>query len=127
MADFYDELAPLYHLLFEDWDASVRRQGQQLAAIARHEWPSHESVLDVSCGIGTQAIALALQGYRVRGSDISSQAIARARVEAAARGQSIEFSLCDMRHAHACHGSGYDLVISCDNSVPHLLGDHEIA
>jgi len=23
---FYDQLAPLYHLLFEDWDASIRRQ-----------------------------------------------------------------------------------------------------
>ncbi len=91
MPDFYDELAPLYHLIFEDWDASIRRQGRRLSAIMRAEWPSHESVLDVSCGIGTQAIALAMHGYRVRGSDLSAQAIARAKVEAAARGQTIEF------------------------------------
>lgn len=31
-----------------------------------------------------------------------------------------------MRNAHACHGGGFDLVISCDNSVPHLLDDAEI-
>ncbi len=123
MANLYDEFAPLYHLFFEDWDASVRRQGQQLSSILRSEWPYHESVLDVSCGIGTQAIALAMQGYRVRGSDIANQAIERAKVEAVARGQSIDFSTCDMRTAHAHHGTGYDLVISCDNSVPHLLSD----
>lgn len=127
MSDFYDELAPLYHLLFEDWDASIRRQGQQLSAILRDEWPSYASVLDVSCGIGTQAIALAMQGYRVRGSDISRQAVERAKAEAVGRGQSVEFSACDMRNAHAHHGTGYDLVISCDNSVPHLLSDQEIA
>jgi SAM-dependent methyltransferase len=127
MVDFYDELAPLYHLFFEDWEASIRWQGQRLSAILRREWPIHESVLDVSCGIGTQAIALAMQGYRVRGSDLSKQAVERAKAEAIARGQSIEFSICDMRRAHAHHGTGYDLVISCDNSVPHLLSDREIA
>lgn len=127
MADFYNELASLYHLFFEDWDASMRRQGQQLSAILRREWPDHESVLDVSCGIGTQAIALAARGYRVRASDISKQAVERAKAEAVARGQSIEFSICDMRNAYAHHGTGYDLAISCDNSVPHLLSDREIA
>ena len=26
---FYDELAPLYHLVYEDWEATVARQGQR--------------------------------------------------------------------------------------------------
>ncbi len=127
MHDFYDELTPHYHLLFEDWDASIRRQGQLLSTILRREWPNHVSVVDVSCGIGTQAIALAQQGYQVRGSDISGQAIRRAQAEAVARGQSIDFSVCDMRAAHAHHGTGCDLVICCDNSVPHLLSDAQIS
>jgi hypothetical protein len=33
MPDLYDELAPLYHLIHQDWDASVRRQGEQLSAL----------------------------------------------------------------------------------------------
>ena len=127
MTDFYDQLAPLYHLIFEDWDASLRRQGRQLSEILQREWPDCNSVLDVSCGIGTQAIALAMQGYHVRGSDISKQAIERAKAEAVVRGHSIEFSICDMRKAHAHHGTGNDLIISCDNSVPHLLSDSEIS
>jgi SAM-dependent methyltransferase len=126
MSFLYDELAPLYHLIFQDWDASIERQGEQLKRILEAEWPGHETVLDVSCGIGTQSIALARQGFRVTASDLSAPAVERARRESAERGLSISFSVCDMRNAHACHGGGFDLVISCDNSVPHLLDDAEI-
>jgi glycine/sarcosine N-methyltransferase len=28
---FYDDLASYYHLIFEDWDASMARQGDALA------------------------------------------------------------------------------------------------
>jgi hypothetical protein len=31
-----------------------------------------------------------------------------------------------MRHISRHHGTQFDLVISCDNSIPHLLGDEEI-
>jgi SAM-dependent methyltransferase len=126
MADFYDEFAPRYHLIFADWDESIARQGRQLAAVLAAEWPGHRSVLDVSCGIGTQAIALAQQGFWVKGSDVSAAAIERARAEAARRGLVIEFALCDMRSAFACHGGGFDIVLSADNSIPHLLDDGEI-
>ena len=30
---FYDRLAPLYHLVYEDWDASVKRQGDTLTTL----------------------------------------------------------------------------------------------
>lgn len=30
---FYDELAPLYHLVYEDWEASVARQGSALGSL----------------------------------------------------------------------------------------------
>jgi SAM-dependent methyltransferase len=126
MPDFYDELAPLYHLIFEDWDTSIRRQGLRLSAIIKSEWPSHQTVLDVSCGIGTQAIALAMNDFTVTASDLSSKAIERAKAEAARRDQSIKFSVCDMRTANKHHGTGFDLVMSCDNSIPHLLNDSEI-
>ncbi|HVS00912.1 MAG TPA: class I SAM-dependent methyltransferase, partial [Thermoanaerobaculia bacterium] len=126
MTGFYDDLAPLFHLIFQDWDASIRRQGEQLKRILQAEWPGHSAVLDLSCGIGTQAIALAQEGFRVTASDLSTQAVERARREAVLRGQDIAFSVCDMRQACGHHGSGFDLVISCDNSVPHLLDDRDI-
>jgi len=126
MADFYDEFAPLFHLIFQDWEASIERQGEQLQHILQARWPGHSTVLDVSCGIGTQAIALARREFRVTASDLSAPTVERARKEAAQRGLDIAFSVCDMRRAHAHHGSGFDLVISCDNSVPHLLSDGDI-
>ncbi len=126
MPGFYDQLAPLYHLIYHDWDASIRRQGEQLAAVIEAEWPGSRSVLDVSCGIGTQAIGLAMQGYAVNGSDISEKEVDRAIEEAGRRSASIKFSVCDMRHAFTHHGPGFDVVVSCDNSLPHLLTDDEL-
>jgi SAM-dependent methyltransferase len=127
MADFYDDLAPLYHVIFEDWDASIDRQGRQLSAVIRSTWPGHRTVLDVSCGIGTQAIALAKNGFAVTGSDLSIKAVERAATETNKRSQNIAFSVCDMRSAHAHHGGGFDLVVSCDNSIPHLLTDEDVS
>lgn len=34
-ANFYDDLAPLYHLVYEDWEASVKRQATALDSIIR--------------------------------------------------------------------------------------------
>jgi len=124
--DFYDQLTPLYHLIHQDWDASIRRQGGQLAALIETHWPGSRKLLDVSCGIGTQALGLAQQGYAVTASDLSEKEVARARLEAAQRGVVLELSVCDMREAHAHHGSGFDAVLSADNSLPHLLTDHDL-
>lgn len=124
--EFYDELAPLYHLIYPNWSESISRQGERLSRIIESEWPGHQKVLDISCGIGTQTFALTESGYAVVGSDLSSGEIERARREASIRGVAVEFSVCDMREAHSIHGTGFDIVISCDNSVPHLLSDEDL-
>ena len=126
MPGFYDDLTPLYHLIHQDWNASIAQQGMQLSAIIESEWPGRRQVLDVCCGIGTQAIALGLQGYSVTGSDLSAPAVARAAAEARQRGVEAAWSVCDMRQAHAHHGGGFEVVICCDNSLPHLLTDDEL-
>ena len=127
MADFYDDLAPYYHLIYDDWEAGMERQGARLAGVIADVWGGAVgSVLDASCGIGTQAIALARRGFDVTASDLSAEAVNRARQEASVRGLSVEFSVCDMRQVHSRHAGPFDLVISCDNSIPHLLTDKEI-
>src|ERR1035437_11085940 len=107
MAGFYDQLTPFYHLIYPDWNASVHRQGGQLSGLINSEWPGHRKVLDVSCGIGTQAIGLATQGFSVTGSDLSAKEIDRARHEASKCGVNIAFSVCDMRQANIHHRSGF--------------------
>ncbi len=126
MTSFYDQLTPFYHLIYADWIASVRRQGEQLSSVIAAEWPGSKSVLDVSCGIGTQAIGLAVHGFSVSASDISEKEVERAKQEARRQGVQIGFSVCDMRNALTHHGSGFDVVMSCDNSLPHLLTDQDL-
>ena len=106
MSDFYDRMASLYHLIFQDWDASIERQAGQLVSIIEERWGlGCRTVLDVSCGIGTQALGLAMRGFTVTASDLSSGAIARAKVESQRRSLQIDFSVCDYLSFNACTAS----------------------
>jgi len=132
VAAFYDQMAPFYHLIFEDWERSIARHADMLDAVIRQHWAAPDrprtsvSVLDVACGIGTQSLGLARLGYRVTASDLSPAAVRRAQDEAARRDLSISFSVADMREAYAHHGRSFDLVLACDNVLPHLLSDDDI-
>lgn len=127
VTDFYDQLSPFYHVIYPDWEASVRRQSFQLDAIVREIWGPHvRTILDAACGIGTQAIGRSQLGYLVTALDISPGAIERTEGEAARRELVINFSLADLRTLSSSHRELFDLVIACDNSIPHLLSDDEI-
>jgi SAM-dependent methyltransferase len=124
---FYDKMAGLYHLIFRDWDESIERQAQQLAGVIQERWgATARTILDISCGIGTQSIGLARLGFQVTASDLSEGAIARAKEEAKRRSAAINFSVSDMRTAYAHHQRQFDVVISADNSITHLLDDDEL-
>jgi SAM-dependent methyltransferase len=127
MSDFYDRMASLYHLIFEDWDKSIARQADQLSGIIEERWGAESKhLLDASCGIGTQAIGLAGRGFSVTASDLSKAAITRASAEASRRAIKIDFSVCDLQALHAHHQRQFDVVISCDNSITHLLNDDNL-
>jgi SAM-dependent methyltransferase len=123
---FYEGLAELYHLVYADWEASVERQGRILAEVVRERWRPAHRLLDAACGIGTQALGLAALGFEVVGSDLAPAALARARREAAARGLEIPFVEADLRALGAVHRRAFDVVLACDNAVPHLLTPEEI-
>jgi glycine/sarcosine N-methyltransferase len=125
--DFYDGLAPEYHLVYGDrWDDAVAGQGAALDRLIRQIHGGEADVLDCSCGIGTQAIGLALRGHRVHGTDISERSLERARLEAARLGSNVSFAVDDFRELATVSGT-FDAVISCDNALPHLLDEAEIA
>jgi glycine/sarcosine N-methyltransferase len=127
-ANMYDEIADVYHLVYEDWEAAIRWQSAALDGLIQELIGSPpQALLDVSCGIGTQALGLSARGYKVSASDLSLGAVARARREAAERGLDIEFAVADMRECAAVWSKRYDIVISADNSIPHLNGAKEIA
>ena len=126
-ADFYSALAPVFHLVYPDWEAAIQRQAADLDAVIREQWgTAGRTLLDAACGVGTQALGLARLGYSVTASDISGPAVERARREAEQRGLAIDFSVADMREVSSRHPRPFDVVIACDNSVPHLLSDADI-
>jgi glycine/sarcosine N-methyltransferase len=118
---FYDALADHYHLIFNDWDRAIDRQGQVLSAIlAAHDAGAPLKILDCACGIGTQSIALARLGHRVTGSDISPAAADRARKEAGQRSHEIDFYVSDMTSLLQIPAKDFDVVVALDNAIPHL-------
>ena len=126
---FYDHLADSYHLIFGDWDSAVRRQADALHGIIQAELvrpPAEIRLLDCSCGIGTQAIGLALLGYRVHAADISPNAVQRATDEARRLGADLTFGVADMRCLEAQVEGVFDVVITCDNALPHLISDSDL-
>ena len=126
VADFYDGLASDYHLVYGgEWDSAVERHGAALGRIIRDALPVASDVLDCSCGIGTQAIGLALLGYSVHGTDISGGEIDRARTEAERLGASVSFGVADFRDLGSVSGL-FDVVISCDNAIPHLPAEEDV-
>jgi SAM-dependent methyltransferase len=124
---FYDQLSPYYKYIFQDWEASVDRQATILDEVI-HEYFGKDvhSILDVACGIGTQTIGLAQKGYQLTASDISGREIEKARLEASRRNLEIDLRVADMRNLQQAFHTQFDLVIACDNAVPHLLSDAEI-
>jgi len=124
---FYDELAGEYDLIFADWRQEVQRQSEVLDAfIRRHVGEGARSVLDCACGIGTQAIALALRGYNVRATDFSASSVERAKKEAASFGVSITFGVADWLALDATVEGVFDVVICMDNALSHLLDDADL-
>lgn len=127
IADFYDQLAPYYTFLYADWEASVTRQAAALDGIIREFIdPTARTILDAACGIGTQSIGLAALGYTVTASDISAAEVDRARNLAQQRQLTIDFRAADMRTLRTVIPEIFDVVIACDNAVPHLLTDKDI-
>ena len=124
---FYDALAPYYHFIYADWEASIERQSTGLSTVlGEFGVPAGARILDAAAGIGTQTIGLASRGYDVTASDLSSAAIRRLEREAERRQLAIRTTVADLRDLGAVCSGPFAAVIACDNAIPHLLSDAEI-
>ncbi len=127
VVNFYDQLAADYHYIFADWEQSVQRQAGALTSlIESRKGAPPLTLLDCTCGIGTQAIGLALRGFIVYATDLSAEAVERARVEAANMGASLTFGVADVLQLDKQVEGQFDVVLSCDNALAHFLTDGDL-
>lgn len=120
----YDEFSTDYDR-FVDWPTRLAAElpfiEEQLQRGNAHR------VLDVACGTGMHAIALARLGYDITGVDLSAGMIARARDNASAAGVDAQFKVAGFGQLTAMVGAGYDAVLCLGNSLPHLLTPNDLA
>ena len=129
VTEFYDSLSLEYrHNMGWDWDAVMREEGAILDRFLEQQVgrPGPYTLLDCSCGIGTQAIGLALQGHEVHATDLSPVSIDCARKDAADLGVEMTFGVADFRKLGETVTNTFDVVLSCDNSIAHCLHDEDL-
>lgn len=120
---------PLYDR-FDDYDRFIRWERrlahelpfieEQLAAVGARR------VLDVACGTGKHAIALAQRGYQVTGADLSAGMIERARGNAADAGCDVQFIAAGFGQLEAQVEGSFDALLCLGNSLPHVLTQEEL-
>ena len=124
---FYDELAPQYDKLFQDWSAATYEQAGILQKlIAGQGFDESARILDCACGIGTQAIGLSRLGSRVTASDISPGALAEAENRAMKAGVKIPFEKADFCTLSEVFPEAFDIVVAMDNALPHMLSGEDL-
>ncbi len=114
--------SPIYFELYEEED--TRKAAGQVRDVVRLlalEPPAR--ILDVPCGYGRHAIALARRGFAVTGIDASDVQLTRARGKAAAAGVAVDFGLGDARELEFT--DEFDAVINMFLSFGYFATDDE--
>jgi glycine/sarcosine N-methyltransferase len=126
MADFYTDLALDYHWLFSDdivgdspiFGATSPGNEVLLAEVISSLAPG-ASILDCSCGIGADAIALKNQGFTVTASDASASMIDATKARAAKYAAGINVVQSRWEELASKAGGPFDLVICLGNALVH--------
>jgi ubiquinone/menaquinone biosynthesis C-methylase UbiE len=101
----WDERAP------ELWRQVVHREMEQFRpTIGTSEGGA---LLDCSCGIGNQAIALAKLGWQVTATGLGEASLAVARQRARLDGIRIDWDLCDMRALGQRFDAQFEWIVTC--------------
>jgi SAM-dependent methyltransferase len=119
----YKDFARFYEKGF--WPEYSRRMAGIFPSVLQRLELHPERLLDVACGEGTFAIALALQGIKVTGIDISPEMLALARAKARRAGVAIDFLNLDMRLF--TFEEEFDLVTCWYDSLNYILKTEELA
>jgi SAM-dependent methyltransferase len=110
---------------FVDWQGRLQAElpfiEEQLGAAGAHK------VLDVACGTGMHAIALAGRGFSMVGTDLSPGMINQARLNGAAAGVEVRFEVAGFGAISENVGERCVALLCLGNSLPHLLTPSDLA
>lgn len=115
---YYDELADIYPLFFDDLERSMEEEGEWLDRVLRPL--GVQRVLDASCGTGRQAIPLARLGYSVTAADPSTSMLSSAVDRSRESGVQIEFLKASFVDLPAKVQRPFDAVITLGNALCHV-------
>ena len=116
----YDNDASSYDALNEDHSKIINSTIEKI--LKKH---SAKSVLDMTCGTGSQVFWLNKAGFEVTGSDISAKMLERAKSKALQTGLDLNFIEGDIRNLQV---GKFDAAITIFNAIGHLTkADFELA
>jgi SAM-dependent methyltransferase len=122
----YDEESKNYDIFTEENSDQIQ-MNSRVASLLNTYSPSCQSILDVTCGTGSQVFSLTQRGYEVTGSDINERMLQVARQKVGERFPALVSRLynADMRFVKL---GRFDAAISMFNAVGHLTKeDFELA
>ena len=122
--NFYNSIAEKYHWFFSSWEGIMDYQMKSLVPLLKTY--NVETVLDCACGTGLQSIGLAKAGFKVIGTDLSTNMLSRAKKNASEANVDIEFKQSDFREIRSKVNGLFDSVICMGNSIPHLMSESDI-
>ncbi len=119
----YDAFAPDYHWLFSgaECEPFFETHDELLGSLE-----PGAKILDCSCGIGMQAVALARKGYKVWAADASAGMVAEARRRAGEAGVAIPIARCGWEELAGRFAERFDLAFCCGNSIGHCCSEEEM-
>jgi SAM-dependent methyltransferase len=119
------DAVPLYDAFSNQYDYFVnwpQRLQYELPFIERElQAAGARRVLDVACGTGQHALALAAAGYAVTGTDLSTAMVERARAHAREAGHAAQFVVAGFGQLRECLEGDFDALLCLGNSLPHVL------
>lgn len=119
----YDEFSTDYDR-FVDWEARLSSELPCFEGLfARY---GVHRVLDVACGTGHHAIALAQRGYDAVGVDLSEPMIEQARKNAIRAQLDVVFVVAGFGELAEKISGKFDAIICLGNSLPHLLSREQL-
>ncbi|MGD2164690.1 MAG: class I SAM-dependent methyltransferase [Anaerolineae bacterium] len=126
----------MYDAFSEDYDRFVSWDGRLAAEMPFIESQlaaqGASSVLDVACGTGMHAVALARDGYDVVGTDVSEGMIEQARANAGSAGIDVRFETAGfgaVSRVLSCSrpdDGRFDAALCLGNSLPHALSQADL-